>query len=66
MTLELMNALMPLSDDEKIELLGAALNQINNTIFAIGAPLGSDRYFEIRKECVDTLNICGIPLEDVA
>ncbi len=32
-----------------LEQLQAALVEINQIIFAVGAPLGSDRYFEIRK-----------------
>jgi hypothetical protein len=55
--------LPPLDKDLTIFLLAEALNKVNRTIFAVGAPLGSDAYFEIRKECVDTLSLCGIDVE---
>lgn len=38
-----------------IEDLLAALDTINSTIFAVGAPLGSDNYFHIRTVAVSAL-----------
>lgn len=33
-----------------------ALNEINRSIFAAGAPLGSDLYFKVRGLCCDVLH----------
>lgn len=49
----------PLSKDQQLALMSDALRKINDTIFGGGATLGSDAYFTIRKECVDTLWVCG-------
>lgn len=41
-------------------VLASALNKINKTIYAIGAPLGSPEYFKIRRLCVDSLTKTGM------
>lgn len=46
--------------------LAAALNKINKDIYSLGALLGSDCYFDIRKTSIDTLRDCGLPIEDVS
>lgn len=55
-----------MSDAEKVAVLAAALNDINCTIFATGAPLGSERYFAIRGFCCDALRATGQQFRDVA
>lgn len=55
-----------MSEADKIVALSRALNEINNTIFAKGAPLGSAEYFIIRGLCTNTLRSTGIKIEDVA
>jgi hypothetical protein len=41
------------ASDEIIRLMGI-IDKIDATIFAIGAPLGSDEYFQIRALCNST------------
>jgi len=41
---------------EKIEKLEKRMTQINETIFAVGAPLGSDNYFTVRKLAVGDID----------
>lgn len=53
-------------EEDREQTLAAALNNINQLIFAEGAPLGSERYFEVRRLCVDTLKDCGYSIENVA
>ena len=36
-----------------------ALNDINKVIFAVGAPLGSPRYFKIRELCERNIKLVG-------
>jgi hypothetical protein len=43
--------------------LVAALNKINATIFAKGAPFGSPEYFEIRAIAVDAIKAAGGKVE---
>ena len=40
----------------------SALRRINDTIYAQGAPLGSDAYFTIRTLAVDALRAAGEPV----
>jgi hypothetical protein len=40
---------------EQRDELSVALNDINSTIYAKGAPLGSDEYFKVRKIVVEGL-----------
>jgi hypothetical protein len=39
--------------------LVAALRKINDTIYSVGAPLGSDRYFDIRGAACNALRDAG-------
>lgn len=53
---------MATEDQERTALeteLIAALKAINRTIYAVGAPLGSDRYFVIRETVVNALLNAG-------
>lgn len=44
-----------MTDAEKVKILTEALHSINKTIYARGAPLGSNEYFSIRTTAVDAL-----------
>lgn len=55
-----------LAFQNQAERLAAALQQINATIYAKGAPLGSETYFAVRRLCVDTLKAEGYPVEGPA
>jgi hypothetical protein len=55
--------LPPLSDSAKVEILAQALNDINKIVYGQHIVRGSAEYFAIRKECVDTLCICGIKVQ---
>ena len=50
---------MPMVDcrptHEVITELRQRLTKINDTIYAVGAPLGSEAYFTIRKICCDNM-----------
>lgn len=46
-----------LQADRKV--LIRALDQINRTIYAVGAPLGSEAYFRIRELCMASLDQVG-------
>jgi len=50
---------VPPAGDDKVPGLIQALNTINDTIYAAGAPLGSERYFTIRQTAVDAIKAAG-------
>ena len=45
---------------DEVAALVQCLRVVNDTIFAQGAPLGSDNYFLIRKTIVGTLSLLGL------
>ena len=47
------------AEEVDISTLATALNEINDIIYAAGAPLGSERYFMIRCLAVDALRATG-------
>ena len=49
------------STEQKIARLEGALYKINETIFAVGAPFGSENYFIIRAACCDALQNQNLP-----
>lgn len=48
-----------MTDQQKIEKLIKALNDINKLVYASIIEPGSDKYFRIRLLCTDTIRECG-------
>jgi hypothetical protein len=48
--------------DDKLALAVAALQKINTTVYAEGAPLGSENYFTVRELATGALKAVGAPV----